>query len=234
MSAEVGGRPPAGVRTTGSQGSGATRLVLVRHGEAACNVAGIVGGRRGCTGLTQLGVRQAEALRDRLLRTEELAATEAVYASVLARARQTAAVIAPGIGGGSLAVAEECDLCELHPGEGDGLTWAAFSERFGEPDWDADPTTPLAPGGESWDGFVDRAAAALGTLAQRHRGGRVVAVCHAGVIESSLIAFVPVSPRRRLKLRTAHVSLTEWEHDDDQGWRLLRYNDAAHLGAAGL
>jgi probable phosphoglycerate mutase len=201
--------------------------VLVRHGEAVCNVAGVVGGPSGCTGLTELGVRQAEGLRDRLVDSGELCDVDALYASVLPRALQTAAIAAPGIGDGLEAVAD-CGLCELHPGEGDGLGWSEFLERFGEPNWDEDPTTPLSPGGESWDGFVRRAADALCALVDRHRGERIVAVCHAGVIESSLTAFVPVPPGRRLKLRTTHASLTEWEHDED-GWRLLRYNDAAHL-----
>jgi probable phosphoglycerate mutase len=210
----------------GTSSATSTRLVLVRHGEAVCNVAGVVGGRRGCTGLTELGVAQAEALRDRLERSGELGDADVLYASVLPRALQTAAIAAPGIGG--LEAVADCGLCELHPGEGDGLTWAEFLERFGEPDWDEDPTTPLSPGGESWTGFVQRAADALCALVERHRGQRVVAVCHAGVIESSLLAFVPFPPGRRLKLRTTHASLTEWEHDE-QGWRLLRYNDAAHL-----
>ena len=59
--AEEGGAP-GGVRTVRSAAPAATRLVLVRHGEAACNVGGVVGGRRGCTGLTELGRRQATAL----------------------------------------------------------------------------------------------------------------------------------------------------------------------------
>jgi len=221
--------PPAGVRTTGAAREEATRLVLVRHGEATCNVTGVVGGIRGCTGLSPSGVRQAEALLARLLETAELAGADALYASVLPRALQTAAIVAPGIGReGSLAVVADCDLCELHPGEGDGLRWPEFVERFGQPDWDADPTTALAPGGESWSGFVARAARALDTLAARHAGETVVAVCHAGVIEASLIAFVPVEGARRLKLRTEHTAITEWECSDE-GWRLLRYNDAAHL-----
>ena len=65
-----------------------------------------------------------------------------------------------------------------------------------------------------------------------HRGELVVVVCHAGVIESSLLAFLPVAPGRgRLRLPTEHTSLTEWELGDD-GWRLVRYNDAAHLKMA--
>jgi len=41
---------------------------------------------------------------------------------------------------------------------------------------------------------------------------------------------LPLRPEvTRLGLSTVHVSLTDWEHSDR--WRLLRYNDAAHLGA---
>jgi len=220
---------PAGVRTTAMPAQRSTRLVLVRHGEAMCNITGVVGGIRGCTGLSAIGVRQAEALRARLVESGELAEAEALYASVLPRALQTAAIVGPAVGpDGTLEVVADCDLCELHPGEGDGLTWPEFSQRFGEPEWDVEPTTVLAPGGESWSGFVDRVAGALDVLATRHRGQLVVVVCHAGVIEASLIAFVPVVPARRLKLRTEHTALTEWEWSED-GWRLLRYNDAAHL-----
>ncbi len=66
-------------------------------------------------------------------------------------------------------------------------------------------------------------------VAETHRGQLVVVFCHGGVVEASLLAFLPVAPERgRLKLRTEHTSLTEWE-TGRRGWRLLRYNDAAHL-----
>ncbi|WP_322761950.1 histidine phosphatase family protein [Frankia sp. Cr2] len=41
-------------------------IVIVRHGEAACNVAGIVAGEKGCTGLTVTGRAQTERLAARL------------------------------------------------------------------------------------------------------------------------------------------------------------------------
>jgi len=221
--------PPDSVRAAPPAPPGATRVVLVRHGEAACNVNGVVGGRRGCTGLTGTGVRQVEALRDRLARTGELGPVDALYSSVLARAVATAEILAPVLerpDGGSLRVVTDCGLCELHPGEADAVTWAEFSARFGEPDWDRDPTTPLAPGGESWSGFVDRAASCVARLATRHRGGRVVLACHAGVIEATVLAFFAVDRTRRSRglLRTEHASLTEWELAEG-GWRLCRYND---------
>jgi broad specificity phosphatase PhoE len=208
-----------------------TRLVLIRHGESQCSRSGVIGGPKGCTGLAQQGVVEAEALRDRLLRTGELSCASALYSSVLARAVQTATIASPGIGGG-LGVVTDCGVCELHPGDADGLTWGEFVETHGEPDFDDDPDQPLCPNGESWTGFVERASESLRVIAGRHGGELVVVVCHAGVIEASLIAFLPVAPARgRLKLRTGHTSLTEWELQDGD-WQLLRYNDTAHLFGA--
>jgi len=225
-----GGAPPFGVRTIPAPSVEATRIVLVRHGEASCNVAGVVGGPMGCTGLSPVGVTEAEALRDRLLDSGELAAADAVYASVLPRALETAAIVSPGLGG--LEAVPDCELCELHPGEADGLTWVEFADRYGGPNWDVDPDTELAPGGESWTGFVRRVSAVLTDTAARHRGELVVIFCHGGVVEASIESLLPVAPERgRLRLRTRHTSLTEWERGPG-GWTLLRYNDAAHLAHA--
>jgi probable phosphoglycerate mutase len=235
----VTGRVPSGIRTVGPDPSGATRIVLIRHGEAVCNVSGVCGGPIGCQGLTDLGRRQVTLLRDRLVLTGELAGADALYASVLPRAVETAELLASAL------VAEdadgptgkpprpvlECGLCELHPGEADGLTWSEFAERFGTLDWDVDPHRRIAPRGESWAGFVNRVADMLDILSARHRGQRVVVACHAGVIEASLLAKVPVVgglDGARLQLRTRHASLTTWEVDGDH-WRLLAYNDASHL-----
>jgi len=220
---------PPGVRTIGPRLVGATRVVLVRHGEAVCNVSGVVGGRRGCTGLTERGSEQVAALAERLAITGELAGVTALYASVLPRALETAAILAPALDrwrdGPPLSVVADCGLCELHPGDADAMTWRTFADTYGEPDWDLDPSTPVAPGGESWTGFVARAAGALRAIAEANPGGLVVVACHAGVIEASLLDFLPVDRAvPRLKLRTEHASLTEWEHAEGR-FALGRYND---------
>ena len=230
-------RVPSGVRTVPPLSPEATRLVLIRHGEAVCNVSGVCGGPLGCDGLTGLGRRQVEALRDRLLATGELAGADALYASVLPRAIETAEVLAPGLEAvaddrreSTLELRTECGLCELHPGEADGLTWSEFTERFGDLDWDADPWQPIAPGGESWAGFVNRVAGALDGIVADRAGQLVVVACHAGVIEASILAKLAVAggmEGARLQLRTRHASMTSWEIDAGR-WRLLDYNDAAH------
>ncbi|MGH9089681.1 MAG: histidine phosphatase family protein [Acidimicrobiales bacterium] len=227
---------PAGVRMTGAGDVAATRVVLVRHGEAACNVEGVVGGRRGCTGLTHRGAAQVAALARRLARTGELAGVAALYASRLPRAIETATMLAPALDcwrdGPALEVMTDCGLCELHPGEADGLRWEELATRFGEPDWDVDPAHPLSPGGESWSSFVDRAAAAVEGVADAHRRGLVVVACHAGVVEATMLRFLGVGPvRRRLGLRTRHASLTVWARGEGEWgtgtWLLERYNDVA-------
>ena len=229
--------PPVGVRTVPPPARAATRLVLIRHGEAVCNVSGVCGGPQGCEGLTDLGRRQVEDLRDRLLATGELQGADALYASVLPRAVETAELVAPALGptgsrvrpGPPPLVVTDCGLCELHPGEADGLNWAEFTERFDLIDWDEDPDQPIAPGGESWTGFVGRVADALDRLVGGHPGQLVVAACHAGVVEASLLAKLPVEggvAGARLGLQTRHASMTTWEIHGGR-WHLLGYNDTA-------
>lgn len=229
--------PPDGVRTQSDPSPGSTRLVLIRHGEAVCNVSGVCGGVVGCRGLTERGRVQVDALGRRLAESGELAGADALYASILPRAIETAERLAPALarpGGPAPVVMTECSLCELHPGEADGLSWEEFSARFGPVDWDSEPDRPIAPGGESWTGFVRRADAALDALGTRHPGQLVVVATHAGVIEASLLTKLPVAGGRdwaRLRLRTAHASLTTWEVHDGH-WLLLGYNDATPVSMA--
>jgi probable phosphoglycerate mutase len=211
-----------------------TRLVLVRHGESRSAVDRIVGGHQGCKGLSPRGRRQAEALRDRLTRTGELADTSVVLTSRLPRAIETAEIIAPALGG--LTADQRCDLCEIHPGDADGLTWEEFDARYRSNPAPRSPYQPGAPGGESWAEFFLRVGAALRRAADENAGRTVVLVCHGGVIEGSFAAFGNQPLRRSFDLNIENTSLTEWTRPVDNGsregeprWRLVRFNDSAHL-----
>jgi probable phosphoglycerate mutase len=217
--------PPEGFRTNSEKPAG-TRLVLIRHGEAWCNRDGVVGGPRGCGGLTDLGRRQAQTLAERLVFSRELMDAAALYTSLLPRSMETAAILAPGLP--SLDVVADCDLCELHPGAADAMTWQEVLDHFGAPDWDPDPDTPIAPGGESWGSFYDRCVEVLARIAARHVGELVVLVVHGGVIEQAMKIMQGSTRGARLKLRTEHCSMTEIEVRDGSE-RLLRYNDRAPL-----
>lgn len=221
-------RPPAGIRTIGELDPQATRLVLVRHGESVANAEGLVGGQLGCRGLTALGKAQVSALASRWQRTDEAADVVGLVSSTLLRARQTADLLEVALPA-ARRLADRRDLSELEVGEADGLSWVEFEQRFGRPDWDRDPGQPIAPGGESWQGFVVRVEAALQALVEAQQGQRVVVCCHAGVIEASLIAHLyDAPPSTRLQLRSDHAGVTEWAIDS-RGWRLLSYNSTTPL-----
>ena len=221
--------PPEGLRTTMEAPEGATSIVLVRHGQGEVNVSGRIGGHEACTGLTDEGRAQVAAMAARLAATGELDNADVLLASRLGRAQETAAILAPSVGRHPDELVIDCDLCELHPGEADGLVWEDYVARFDAPDWDIDPSLPLSPGGESWLSFVDRVSLGLDALVGRHQGEVVVVGTHAGVIEASIITKLlgsaPGGLHPRLRLRTAHASLTEWEVADGR-WLLRRYNDA--------
>jgi probable phosphoglycerate mutase len=205
-----------------------TRIVLIRHGEAQSAVDGVIGGHRGCTGLSELGRRQAEALRDRLDRTGELADAAHLYASALPRAIETAEVIAPALG--SLPIESRCELCEVHAGEEiDGLSWVEARRRYPALTMATDPFVPWSPGSETWAEFVVRVGTQLRRLVTEHEGETVVVACHGGVVDASFRAFGAIPIQHRLNTEMVNSSMTEWRLVEDGAWRLYRYNDFAHL-----
>jgi broad specificity phosphatase PhoE len=208
-----------------------TRLVLIRHGESVAQVEGFLSGHDACKGLSDLGREQAHTLRDRLSATGELGEVDAVYTSILNRAIETTEILRPVLGDAT--PEQECDWCEIHPGEAEGLTWAEFRERFPVVGDIADPFRSRAPGAESWAEFYVRAGARLRRIAHEHPGERVVVVCHGGIIGASFVALgdVTLTNATTLTHETVNTSITEWRFTGKH-WRLVRYNDAAHL--AGL
>lgn len=208
-----------------------TRIVLIRHGESQAQVQGFVSGHSTCTGLSDLGRTQAERLRDRLLASGELSGIAAVETSILPRAIETAQILLPALGVESTSA--DCDWCELHPGDAEGLRWPDFRKRFpptGDPD---DPFLVRFPGMETWAEMYVRVGKQLRRIADSHAGERVVIVAHGGTIGASFVALGRQPVRRGLEyVRTGiNTSMTEWELADGR-WSLLRFNDAAHV--AGL
>jgi probable phosphoglycerate mutase len=204
---------------------------MIRHGQAVCNVNSVVGGVLGCTGLTDLGRQQVEALAQRLATTGELREASALYSSDLPRAVETAELLRGVVGpeGAELVVQQESSLRELHPGDSDGMTWSEVLEVYGVPDWDIDDLKPIAPGGESWGTFVPRASGAVRALAAKHPGELIVLAVHAGVIEATMVGIleIPREVQRKGWVRIQHASMTGWEWiPDDDRWILLRFNDA--------
>jgi probable phosphoglycerate mutase len=204
-----------------------TRLIFVRHGESVHSVEGVVGGRQGCRGLTDVGHQQARRLAGRL--AEELAADgpAVVYSSVLRRAVETAQPIAAALG---VNLVQDCGLCTWHvPSYADGMPTAQFQADHAVAGGGV--FQEFEQGNESWAELVVRAGRTIMGITHRHRGTTVVLVGHTETISSSFhtLAAQPLYPAFDLKVTPA--SLTEWTTEDDPAgwpparWALCRFNE---------
>ncbi|MGI5239040.1 histidine phosphatase family protein [Dactylosporangium sp. CA-139066] len=195
-----------------------TRIVLVRHAEAVCNVEGKVAGHRSCAGLTSAGRGHCASVAARLREVCGADAEPVLVASAMRRARETAELIASALQISPPADGR-CGLCERHPGSYEGLSLEQFKG--------------LAVGGDAMEGlerleaFALRVRRELLRLAATHAGSTIVAVTHSGVVGLSFWALGGLPARMQLSLKPANGSITEWSmHSGDPGrWRLQRYND---------
>ena len=148
-----------------------TTLLLVRHGETDWNAEGKLQGHTDRP-LNDYGRRQARALAERLAGEE----IEAVYASDLSRARETAEILGAQLG---LPVAVDPDLREKNWGNWEGLT--------------PDERLRIEYEGESSDDHRARTLRAVERIVERHPAGRVVVVTHGGSLRRLQAAVVGVA-----------------------------------------
>ena len=206
-----------------------TRLILIRHGESDVTVRRVIGGPSACAGLSELGRRQAERLRGRLADTGELSEATVLYSSAYPRAIETAAIIAPSLG---LETEIDAGFGEHDPGpECDGLAFDEFVERYGMPDWESDRHAVTFPGGETVAEFHHRVGSTLSRVLRQHHGGTLVVACHGGVVNVAFRYLLGLPMTAGFELFTLNTSLTEFVDGRPGRWRLVRYNDAAHLAS---
>jgi probable phosphoglycerate mutase len=207
-----------------------TNLYQIRHGEGMFAVHGRLADLRGAAGISPHGVAQAERLRARLAAAGEIR-PDVLIASSLPRAQETAAILAPALGG--LPVRLDDDLHEMRYGEADGMLLTEYEARFGVPNVYQEPLRLLAPGGEHWVGFVARISAALARITHKHAGQTIVLVCHGGVIEAAFLYFLGLDAAAGAwaGLFPQNTSITHWVQQAWPAgrWQLQRYNDHLHL-----
>jgi probable phosphomutase (TIGR03848 family) len=156
-----------------------TLVLLVRHGQTPTTGTTLPGRAKGLH-LSEVGQAQAEAAAARIAGLKDIAA---VYASPLERARETAAPIAKAWGH---RVRSERGLLECDFGE---WTGSALKDLAKLPEWRTVQRFPSGfrfPGGESFPEMQTRMVAALGRLAEAHRGATIVCVSHADPIKAAM------------------------------------------------
>lgn len=148
----------------------ATTLTVVRHGETDWNRDRRIQGQTDIP-LNEVGLRQADELRGVL----DGVPLDAVYASDLERAWQTAAVVAEPRG---LAVQRRPALREKDFGTWEGLTDSEVRVRF------PDAVAGSWGDGETADELSRRVLGAIDEIVAAHPGGSVLVVSHGGAIRA--------------------------------------------------
>ncbi|KAA9380738.1 bifunctional RNase H/acid phosphatase [Microbispora cellulosiformans] len=203
----------------------ATSLLLLRHGQTPLSIEKRFSGL-GDPELTPTGLAQAEAAAARLARRPQR--VEVIVTSPLARARQTAEVVASRTGS---AVLVDEDLRETDFGAWEGYTFAEIQRRWpGElAAWLADPSV-APPGGESFASTARRVEQARERILKAHESRSVVVVSHVTPIKT-LIRFALGAPPEalyRMHLDLACLSAIDYYADGPSVVRT--FNDTSHLG----
>ncbi|MEQ4305541.1 histidine phosphatase family protein [Plantactinospora sp. B6F1] len=208
-----------------------TELIIARHGEAACNVTGIVGGERGCTGLTDQGRHQVTQLAARLATEHDDRPYAVFYSTPRRRVVETAEIITDAL---RLPSSVEPELRGPDHGDADGRPWADIKTAFQGPP-QHNPDMPYANGSETWNQYLDRAISALQKILARHDGQRILIAAHGETIEAAnhLLLALPQNTCLRLGFVTDHASVTRWQRPTNRFgrtiWQLVAHNDTRHL-----
>ncbi|PYI54904.1 histidine phosphatase family protein [Paenibacillus flagellatus] len=191
-----------------------TTIGLIRHGTTDWNVTGRLQGQNDIP-LNEAGRWQAVRLAERLRRER----WDAIASSDLARARETADIVAEAAGIGPVRL--EAGLRERTHGRLDGTTLEERIAAWG-PDW-----KELDHGVESDELLFARGYACIEKLLREFEGRRLLVVSHGafiGVVMERLLG--PRMPDGLL--RNTSVSILERTND---GWLCPLYNCTSHLPA---
>ena len=199
-----------------------TTITMIRHGQTPWNAEHRWQGHAPVP-LSDLGRKQAEALRDYFMTTPPSA--EIIFASDLVRTVETAAIVNEHL---QLPIHYDARIREIHVGEWQGLT------RDQILDWDRsryeafleDTFNNRRPGGESWHDLGLRVADALQDLADQYPNRHLMLVTHGGTIRQSVRQLTSVEFSQSIE----NTSLTTLIYDPvQQQWSVDGIAEMPHL-----
>ncbi|MGB3071230.1 MAG: histidine phosphatase family protein [Ottowia sp.] len=206
-----------------------TRIIAVRHGETAWNVGQRIQGHLDIE-LNETGRNQARLLAKALAGRETF---DAIYCSDLARARETAQIVADAL---HMEVIPTPALRERSFGEYQGMTFPHITETWpeqGERWRKRDPDWAPPGGGESLRQLQERLVQTVNELAARHMGQHIALFTHGGVLDMlyRIAAGMGLQDARTWQLGNAAVNRLLWT---PEGLSLVGWGDETHLEGASL
>ena len=200
-----------------------TKIVYVRHGETAWNIAGRYQGQTNVE-LSDKGREQAA----RLAAHFPVPGITAIYSSSLVRAQETAAAVGAKL---SLPVTPLDALKELNFGDWEGLTYEQIVNGWPKAieDFFQRPDILEIPNGETFPKLQQRALSCIHSLIQKHPGETIAVFAHGAILRTILTAALHMDLRYVWTIRQFNtaVSIVRYDEDDNTSVELL--NSTAHL-----
>lgn len=187
-----------------------TTLLLIRHGQTAWNLEGRYTGQSDVP-LNDTGRTQARELAARLQNIPP----DAIIASDLIRARETAEIIAAHLG--ILAIQTDHRLREVNQGQWEGMYFPDIVARYAQEfaSREADPLNVAPPGGETVGQVQERVHASVDDIVARHPEQRVAVVAHGMVLALIRLQAYRYPIERVWELLPPNAQVEEIELEED-------------------
>lgn len=198
------------------------KLFLVRHGETDWNVKQRFQGQSDVP-LNATGRAQAMAIAQRLSGEQ----IDAIYASDLSRAWDTAAAIAKTR---ALKIRPEPNLREGNFGEWEGATYDEIQTRDPEAvkAWHEDLSTFAPPGGETINQLTARVKKTYQQITTEHEDQTVLLAAHGGSLQMLIANLLGLPPKAFWQFNLDHCSLSRISVYDT-GAIINLLNDTNHI-----
>ncbi len=200
------------------------RMIVVRHGESEWNRIHRYQGQLDAP-LSDLGLRQAEALAERL-KGEQF---EIIYSSRLQRAALTAEAI--GRYHPSVDLLHDEALLEINHGAWEGRYAHEIAEEFAEglAEWRQHPTRSQMPGGESFSNILKRTLEFKDRAYAQHREQTILVSTHDVVVKILVADALGMDMDRINRIWVTNASISVIEYGDGLPY-LVSLSEACHLG----
>lgn len=203
-----------------------TTIYLTRHGETVWNIDKRFQGW-GNSPLTELGKKQAEALRDRINGMD----IDVIYSSPIGRALETAEIIR---GDKSIDIITNEGIKEVNFGIWEGMTTKEIEEHkeYGPELYNLfnNPKEYKPFGGETLKDVRKRCEKAILDIIEENKGKNILIVTHGMTIKLMMLLFENVSAEEVFSTEVmGQASLTKIEFENGE-FRVIYKNDKSHYG----
>jgi len=204
-----------------------TEIIIIRHGETEWNKTGRFQGHSDVP-LSAEGRAQAAALGRNLA----LDHVDAIYASDLTRAMETAAPLAKRFG---LEVISDPLLRELNFGAWEGRNFNDVNAENPNAmkNFYTDPEQADIPESEPFPEFQRRVAGRVREIVAQERGKRIVVVSHGASIRILLADILAMPIRSIWHISQLNTAVNKIRFEDDGFAIVTLMNDTSHLRAGG-